>query len=48
MINLLARSESDIKNNIYNITYDKYYLGYDQHIQYMYKSKIFRPYFIFS
>ena len=32
-----------IKNNIFNISYDEYYLGYGQHIQYMYKSKIFRP-----
>ena len=32
-----------IKNNIFNINYDEYYLGYGQHIQYICTYKIFRP-----
>ena len=32
-----------IKNNIFNINYDEYYLGYGQHIQYICTKNIFRP-----
>ena len=32
-----------IKNNIFNINYNEYYLGYGQHIQYICTKDIFRP-----